>query len=130
MTDCEDSKFLNVDPKSSEAFLAFGKRGLKVVVPGFQGELEGGLLIPFGKIGSGGMVTNLNLGPRCADGFAPSEFPPPFLQRQTLQENHPDEGVAHEYRRQNPVSQSSTHSNSPAPQHSPFNADRPSKASV
>ena len=29
-------KFLNVDPKGAEAFLAVGKRGIKLVVPGFH----------------------------------------------------------------------------------------------
>ena len=42
---------MNVNPKGAEAFLALGKRGLKVVVPGFQGELEGGLFASLVKIG-------------------------------------------------------------------------------
>ena len=40
-------KFFDVDPKGAEAFLAMGKRGLEIIIPGFQCELEGGLLGPF-----------------------------------------------------------------------------------
>ena len=59
----ENSKSLNIDPKGAEAFFTVGEPCLEVVVPGFQGELEGGLLIPLVKIGFHGAVTNLNLGP-------------------------------------------------------------------